>query len=474
MHFYYYYCAPLFLLLLLVTPAKAFVRQQQLSPICSAVVSSLAAAGGMNARELEIRKKIAALRKEGKLTKTPSDNALINDNKANTKNLKGDYEAKIRNKLGNKRSKLLGYGSTSDYGGTQETTLDSVDQEMLEQDLVESQEEAIGSAVGSTLRLGGLTSESALFEASEASSVQQNPARKPIINPDLFDNAEDEEEEMNEVDMIKLVEKGLAQKKALELELEEAKRKERALEQLRQPPVFAKQNGGQQPTMTTTGIGGSYTANETARSDMYQPKVGSWGAFPRPRDISKAYGGGRLVAPGYYSEAERQASDERTRARLKEYLVSAGIDVQSEKDHASEINEALAIGARAMERGLYNTAVSALEKVTKYCSSNSPVGGKVYLELAMAYDSAGQKEQAILVYKTLTKSRTDKIKTDAKRLLYGIEAIRFMQDDIKSKEFSRQAAVSPFIDLMQIDLFNDNFDNKYYVSCVLSIFFHAT
>ena len=41
-----------------------------------------------------------------------------------------------------------------------------------------------------------------------------------------------------------------------------------------------------------------------------------------------------------------------------------GIEVQSEKDHADIIEEALEIAGRAMQRGSYSTGVSALEKVT--------------------------------------------------------------------------------------------------------------
>ena len=34
---------------------------------------------------------------------------------------------------------------------------------------------------------------------------------------------------------------------------------------------------------------------EINESDYYTPKTASWGIFPRPRDISKAYGGGRVI-----------------------------------------------------------------------------------------------------------------------------------------------------------------------------------
>eukprot|EP00543_Licmophora_paradoxa_P018510 CAMPEP_0202473746 /NCGR_PEP_ID=MMETSP1360-20130828/91899_1 /ASSEMBLY_ACC=CAM_ASM_000848 /TAXON_ID=515479 /ORGANISM="Licmophora paradoxa, Strain CCMP2313" /LENGTH=45 /DNA_ID= /DNA_START= /DNA_END= /DNA_ORIENTATION= len=45
--------------------------------------------------------------------------------------------------------------------------------------------------------------------------------------------------------------------------------------------------------MTTTGIGGSWNKNASAKQETYRPSRGSWGYFERPKDISKAYGGGR-------------------------------------------------------------------------------------------------------------------------------------------------------------------------------------
>ena len=33
----------------------------------------------------------------------------------------------------------------------------------------------------------------------------------------------------------------------------------------------------------------------------YKPKVATWGVFPRPPDISKAYGGGKTYLPGEVS-----------------------------------------------------------------------------------------------------------------------------------------------------------------------------
>ena len=217
-----------------------------------------------------------------------------------------------------------------------------------------------------------------------------------------------------------------------------------------------------EPKKSTTGIGGSWAKNETATAETRRPSRGSWGYFERPNDISKAYGGGKRVGAGYTKDSTSSAASiEETRRKLQAYREKVGIDVQSEKDHAAEIEEALSIGQRAMQRGMYGTAVSALEKVTKWCSTNSQQGGKVFLELAMAYEAVGRTQEAIRVYSTLSKSRIEEIKFNAKRLLYGIEAMQFMRDEAKVKAFQKRNVQDTFIETTGMNTFADNFDDRY-------------
>lgn len=215
--------------------------------------------------------------------------------------------------------------------------------------------------------------------------------------------------------------------------------------------------------MTTSGIGGSWAKNETSKTETYRPANGGWGYFPRPKDISKAYGGGKKINPqsSFEDELRKQKEVEETRDKLKRYREVVGIDVQSEKDHAGEIETALVLGQRAMQRGIYGTAVSSLEKVTKWCSTNSQVGSQVFLELAMAYEATGRTSEAIQVYQTLSTSRMEDVKFNAKRLLYGIEAMQFMRDEAKSKSFSRKKISQTFIDTTGFGNISQNFDKVY-------------
>ena len=213
---------------------------------------------------------------------------------------------------------------------------------------------------------------------------------------------------------------------------------------------------------TTTGIGGTWEKNSTSEVETYRPANGGWGYFPRPKDISRAYGGGKRIERTSTLEDEQRKlnSVNDTREKLKAYREKVGIEVQSEKDHSDDIEEALRIGQLAMQRGVYNTAVSALEKVTKYCSTNSKVGGKVFLELAMAYEAVGRTSEAIQVYSTLSNSRMEDIKFNAKRLLYGIESMKFMRDEVKSEAFSRQRVKQTFIDTTGLANIAQNFDDS--------------
>ena len=70
----------------------------------------------------------------------------------------------------------------------------------------------------------------------------------------------------------------------------------------------------------------------------------------------------------------------------------------------------------------------------------------VYLELAMAYEASGEAEKTITIYSTLTTSHIKEIKLNAKQLLYGIEAMDFMRNDLKAKSFFPKKISQTFID----------------------------
>lgn len=367
-----------------------------------------------------------------------------------------------------------------------------------------------GAAAKKTASLGRSSSDED-EQSGDAASGDMNSSASYLDSIDSVDNSDAIEEEeydedvsdedmedygMSEDDLFELVAAKMAEKKAREAEEErereeeEKRRAAEAAEAVQREEQETKLKSGKEdsqidkalkykaaldkqkaalastddvePKKTTSGIGGSWAKNETAKAETRRPSRGSWGYFERPNDISKAYGGGKRVGAGYTKDSKSSAASiEDTRRKLQAYREKVGIDVQSEKDHAGEIEEALSIGQRAMQRGMYGTAVSALEKVTKWCSTNSQLGGKVFLELAMAYEAVGRTQEAIRVYSTLSKSRIEEVKFNAKRLLYGIEAMQFMRDEAKVKAFQKRNVQDTFIETTGMNTFADNFDDRY-------------
>ena len=413
-------------------------------------------------REAEIRRKIMQLKKVGKIKKEIVDEVqaeLDEDDLAELSPLQmiqlqrqrikkssvvEDYESAIKEKLGNKKAIYLGLDIDKEPG-------DSI------APIPDTQLEPLRRG-----QLGSLKPTST--EATKSVTPQIN-----ILDPTLLlkDDEDDNEPEINEEELVELVARKLNEKRSIERKQQEEERGEkiakiaREAREAREVATTAEQRVS--TAMTTSGIGGSWTKNETAEEESYRPSRGSWGYFERPKDISKAFGGGRRVGVGYTKESDVRLSELETKRRLQEYREKVGIDVQSEKDHADEIEDALKIAGVAMQRGIYNVAVSSLEKVTQWCSSNSRVGGNVFLELAMSYEANGQTEEAISIYQTLTKCRIEEIKLNAKKLLYGIEALQFMRDEAKCDSFSRAKSRNAFIDTTGNALANfaDNFDDVY-------------
>lgn len=424
--------------------------------------SSSCLVGGMRVarsdREGEIRRKIMELKRQGRIVQNKSEE----DTAAAAAATLAAYEEKVRTKLGTKKSRLLGIGKTSidEDVASIEAELDSYssiddvddDDDVTDLDDTDFDMEPSRDMMGDSL---------------DSQQVDSLPDKNTLtsrlsIDPSLFPETKFDSPELSEEELVDLVAAKLAEKQ-MQQQQQQQTTTMTTTTQLSEPTTAI----GIQKSLekTTTGVGGTWQedGSGTQQSDMYKPKTGSWGAFPRPKDISKAYGGGRRVGAGFSKEEDTE-SNMNTQKRLQEYRRKVGIDVPTEKEHAAEIQEALQIGQLAMQRGVYATAVSALEKVTKWCSTNSPVGSKVFLELAMAYEATGRTKEAYQVYKTLTTCRMEDVKFNAKRLLYGLEAMEFMRD--VSSDFSRQKIKNTFIDTTGLANIAQNFDDVYQTAYV--------
>mmetsp|Transcript_17628 Transcript_17628/g.48765 ORF Transcript_17628/g.48765 Transcript_17628/m.48765 type:complete len:793 (-) Transcript_17628:419-2797(-) len=457
-------------------------------------------------REEEIRKKIEKLKEEGRIANNKSE-ASPDGLREKKKSAYDDYAEKVQGKLGKRRGQVLGFTgdgtknwnkSTKD-GAEKEYDIDDFIAEEKELDAEETEFEsglgdnreedergrqvgkvdARGRRVGKigTLPEDSLPSkdtETTVSSSSSSSSGNDNTQKKISINSSLFDlpDTDPEPPEMTEEELVELVAEKLAAKRAAEdaeIEAAAAARREearKAKEEEGKSDATAASEEEQSSSgteKTTTGVGGSWTGDEDEPEADYTPKVGGWGVFARPKSISEAYGGGRRIGAGY-DKVDSEGDKLKTQKLLKDYRKKVGIEVPTEKEHAAEIEEALSIGQRAMQRGVYATAVSALEKVTIWCSTNSKVGSKIYLELAMAYEAVGRTKEAGQIYKTLSECRMEDVKYNAKRLLYGLEAMEVMRD--VSSDFTRKKTRNTFIDATGLDNFASNFDDVYQTAYV--------
>ena len=316
---------------------------------------------GSNNREDEIRRKIAKLKREGKIKNEPT---VPQDDGRGTSStpVSKQYGSKLAQKLGKRKAKRLGLLSD-------EQDIDDLDSITAELDAEEEEEEE--TVPRRKAQLGALRRElddedgnddtddiqgSSYASPESASSFSTKDFKN--FNPDLFeddDELEDEEEQMSEEELLDFVAQKLAEKRRIQKEQEEKRRIEAArkkIEELQKQPVKVQNDAESLASQgkTTTGIGGTWVKKNETKVESYKPKTGSWGYFERPKDISKAYGGGKRVGAGYTPDTlTKQKSEESTRDRLRQYREKVGIDVQSEKDHAAEIEQALDIGRRAME-----------------------------------------------------------------------------------------------------------------------------
>jgi len=191
-------------------------------------------------------------------------------------------------------------------------------------------------------------------------------------------------------------------------------------------------------TRAESSIEGNFTAEAEQREAqtedaVHRPKVSTWGVFPRPENISKAYGGGRNIpVGGLRPRAETEEDKEkakRTKALLDSYRVSMGIDTAVEDKHRDEVMSAIVASRKLIQDSRPFEAVQLLESVKPYMSTKSKLGGELHIELALALEVVGQREAARELYAELRKSPVTEIARKAKQLSFGFSAMQELKVD---------------------------------------------
>ncbi|KAL4448507.1 hypothetical protein ABPG75_005726 [Micractinium tetrahymenae] len=178
--------------------------------------------------------------------------------------------------------------------------------------------------------------------------------------------------------------------------------------------------------------GAESEAEAGSEEDLHKPKVATWGLFPRPRNISEAYGGGRNLRPGQALETEEQAAarQQRVSAALKEYRKTLGLDIDpaTEAKAQAMYNE----GVRLFDQGLITAALPRFSEASELMVLRSRLGGEARLQQAICLDSLGRNSEAYEIYKRIENHPAPGVAKKAKRMLFGWKAA----DQLKTQTLS--------------------------------------
>lgn len=151
----------------------------------------------------------------------------------------------------------------------------------------------------------------------------------------------------------------------------------------------------------------------------YKPKVSTWGVFPRPDNISEAFGGGRNLTPGAPLEPDSASSARlaRVRAVVGNYKLAAGLEVDPSDE--AFVAEELRAGEALLSAGRLEAAAASFRSAADRAPLMSGEGGTARLRLALCLDSSGDSEGAKVLYTALGRHPDAEVKKQASRLLWG-------------------------------------------------------
>ncbi|CAA7052083.1 unnamed protein product [Microthlaspi erraticum] len=162
-------------------------------------------------------------------------------------------------------------------------------------------------------------------------------------------------------------------------------------------------------------------------SDVYKPKVSTWGVFPRPSNISKTFGGGRTIQPGDTVETaeERTAREERTKKLLTAYKESIGLNIAPELK--LECEEALEKGNLLMDSGKLKEALPYYEKVMEAIVFKSELHGLAALQWSICQDSLRKEDKARGMYEKLLSHPNPRVSKKARQFMFSFQAMEMLK-----------------------------------------------
>lgn len=169
-------------------------------------------------------------------------------------------------------------------------------------------------------------------------------------------------------------------------------------------------------------------------SDLYKPKVSSWGVFPRPNNISETFGGGRTIRPGDMLETaeDRAAKDARTRELVAAYKKQMGLNIDAKLK--SECEKALKDGDSLMDGGKLKEALPFYEEIMNKLPFQSELHGLAALQWSICQDSLTRPNEARIMYEKLQSHPNAKVGKRAMQFMFSFQAMEMMK--VRSSKLS--------------------------------------
>ncbi|CAM8969730.1 unnamed protein product [Rhodiola kirilowii] len=175
------------------------------------------------------------------------------------------------------------------------------------------------------------------------------------------------------------------------------------------------------------GVVAEPNVQEEDNSQFYKPKVSTWGVFPRPGNISEAFGGGRTIRPGDVLETEedKAAKDAKTKQLLADYKARVGMNIDPKLK--LECEKAVNDGDSLMNRGKLKEALPYYEDVMKKLTFKTELHGVAALQWSICQDSLSRSNEARIMYEKLQSHPTYRVSKAAKEFLFSFQAMEMMK-----------------------------------------------
>ncbi|KAJ0444635.1 hypothetical protein HanOQP8_Chr16g0632121 [Helianthus annuus] len=181
----------------------------------------------------------------------------------------------------------------------------------------------------------------------------------------------------------------------------------------------------------TSNFGKEKTSNSSAttedETELYKPKVSTWGVFPRPNNISKTYGGGKTIRPGEVLEtAESKAAKQaRTRQMIAAYNRQMGLLIDPKLK--AECEKDLKDGDYLMEMGKLKDAIPFYEKVMGNLVYQSELHGLAALQWSICQDSLNRSNEARAMYEKLQSHPNVGVSKKARQFVFSFQAMEMLK-----------------------------------------------